>query len=129
MSTQTTTEYMLLFRDTDWERGLSPEEMQQVMDQWITWFNGLVEQGKAKAGQPLKHEGKIVSGKTGLVMDGPFAESKEAIAGYFLLQVKGLDEAIAIAKDCPGLKYGTTVEVRPVDVEKGKHFLIHQPDA
>jgi hypothetical protein len=52
-----------------------------------------------------------------VVADGPFAESKEAIGGYFLLQVKSLDEAVAIAKDCPGLAYGAVVEVRPVAEE------------
>jgi hypothetical protein len=108
-------EYMLIFRGTDWAKGLSPEEMQQVASQWMTWFNGLMEQGKAIAGNPLEKEGKIVSGKNGrVVSDGPFAESKEAIGGYFLLRVDTLDEAVAIAKQCPGLPYGAQIEVRPV---------------
>jgi len=108
-------EYMLVFRGTDWHKGLSAEQMQQVAGQWMAWFNRLTEQGKAVAGNPLEREGKIVSGKNGrVVADGPFAESKEAIGGYFLLQVKSLDEAVAIAKECPGLAYGAVVEVRPV---------------
>jgi hypothetical protein len=49
-----------------------------------------------------------------VVTDGPFAESKEAVAGYFLLDIAGLDEAVAIAQECPGLPYGARVEVRPV---------------
>jgi hypothetical protein len=107
--------YMLLFRGNDWHKGLSPEEMQKVAGLWMAWFNRLTEQGKAIAGNPLEREGKIVSGKNGqVVADGPFAESKEEIGGYFLLQVKGLDEALAIAKECPGLAYGAVVEVRPV---------------
>src|SRR5436309_15728479 len=116
MNTQTTTsEYLLLFRGTDWHKGLSPEEIQMVMDQWKGWFERLTKEGKAKAGHPLENEGKIVSGKKGrVVADGPFAESKEAIGGYFLLKVSGLDEAVAIAKQCPGLDYGAVVEVRPV---------------
>jgi len=115
MSTQAQTGYMLIFRGTDWHNGLSPEQMQQVAGQWMAWFNRLSEQGKAIAGNPLEREGKIVSGKNGrVVADGPFAESKEAIGGYFLLQVKNLDEAVAIAKECPGLAYGAVVEVRPV---------------
>ena len=108
-------EYMLLFRGNDWHNGLSPEEMQHVANHWKAWFDRLTAQGKALAGNPLEREGKIVSGKNGrVVADGPFAESKEAIGGYFLLQVKSLDEAVAIAKDCPGLAYGVVVEVRPV---------------
>jgi hypothetical protein len=48
------------------------------------------------------------------VADGPFAESKEAIGGYFFLRVADEDEAIEIAQQCPGLEYGSVVEVRPV---------------
>ena len=84
----------------------------------MVWFKRLTEQGKAIAGNPLEPEGRIVSGKNGrVVADGPFAESKEAIGGYFLLQAKSLDEAVAIAKECPGLAYGAVVEVRPVAEE------------
>lgn len=116
MSTETTTsEYLLLFRGTHWDKGLSPEEIQKVTGQFMAWFERLTQQGKAKVGQPLAHEGKIVSGKKGrTVADGPFAESKEAIAGYFLLQVEDLNEALEIAKECPTLEYGATIEVRPV---------------
>jgi len=107
--------YMLIFRSTDWYEGLSPEQMQQVMDQWMTWFNGLKADGRAVAGNPLENEGKIVSGKGGrVVSDGPFAESKETIGGYFLLNVRTTDEAVAIAQACPGLPYGIRVEVRAV---------------
>ena len=115
MSAQTKNGYMLIFRGTDWHKGLSPEEMQRVSEQWMAWFKRLTEQGKAVAGNPLEREGKIVSGKNGrVVADGPFAESKEAIGGYFLLKVGSLDEAVAIAQECPGLPYGARVEVRPV---------------
>ena len=63
----------------------------------------------------MQEEGKLVSGKSGrIVVDGPFAESKEAIGGYFYLQVGDIDEAVEIAKQCPGLEYGCRVEVRPV---------------
>ena len=48
------------------------------------------------------------------ITDGPFAESKEAIGGYIFLTVRDLDEATAIARDCPGLPLGLVVEVRPV---------------
>lgn len=106
--------YMLIFRGNEWHKGLSPEEMQKISDQWMAWFKGLTEQGKAVAGNPLEPRGKIVSGAGGHVVDGPFAESKEAVGGYFLLKVSDMDEAVAIAQDCPGLPYGAKVEVRPV---------------
>src|SRR5690242_21788898 len=115
MSEPTHNGYMLIFRGTDWYQGLSPEQMQQIADQWMAWFNRLKDEGKAVAGNPLEREGKIVSGKNGrVVSDGPFAESKETIGGYFLLKVGSLDAAVAIAQQCPGLPYGIRVEVRPV---------------
>src|SRR5882757_3694228 len=115
MNTDTQNQYLLLFRGTDWHKGLSPEEVQNVMTQWKNWFDRLSAEGKLKAGQPLEREGKTVSGKKGrVVADGPFAESKEAVGGYFLLQVDTLDEAVAIAKDCPALELGAIVEVRPI---------------
>jgi hypothetical protein len=115
MSTQiTTSEYMLLFRGTVWDKNLSPEEIEKIMSQWMTWLERLTQEGKVKAAQPLASEGRIISWKKGpVVADGPFAESKEAIGGYFVLQVS-LDEAVEIGKQCPALKYGVTVEVRPV---------------
>ena len=115
MSAQNKNEYMLIFRGTDWHKGLSPEETQQVAGQWMAWFKRLTEQGTVMAGNPLESAGKIVSGKNGrVVADGPFAESKEAIGGYFLLNVNSLEAAVAVAKECPGLAYGAKVEVRPV---------------
>jgi hypothetical protein len=109
---------MLIFRGTDWYKGLSPEQMQQVADNWMAWFNRLKDEGTAIAGNPLEPQGKIVAGKNGrVVSDGPFAESKETIGGYFLLKVNTLDEAVVIAQQCPGLPYGIRVEVRPVAAE------------
>lgn len=112
------TEYMMLFRGTGWHKGLSPEEMQQIVTQMHAWLDSLTAQGKARAGQPLHFEGKVISGKSGrMVADGPFAESKEAIAGYFILTVDSMDEAVEIAKNYPGLNYGAEVEVRPLASE------------
>jgi hypothetical protein len=121
----TTSEYMLLFRGMHWDKNLSPQEIQNVMSRWIDWFDRLTQEGKAKAGQPLAEKGKIISGKKGQkVVDGPFAESKESIAGYILLHVATLDEAVKIAKECPGLDYGISVEVRLVDQQIGRGFAV-----
>jgi hypothetical protein len=116
MSTPTTkSDYMLLFRGANWDKDLSPEQLQKVVADWAAWFERLTREGRAISGHPLQNEGKIVSGKNGrTVADGPFAESKEAIGGYFYLQVEDEAEAIEIARQCPGLEYGAIVEVRPV---------------
>ena len=108
-------DYMLLFRGTGWDKNLPPEEVRQVVTDWYAWFDGLVSEGKCLSGHPLASEGKVVSGAKGrAVADGPFAESKEAIGGYFYLRVADINEALEIAKRCPGLDYGLEVEVRPV---------------
>lgn len=112
---ETKSDYLILFRGTDWDKGLSPDEIQKVMNQLMAWFDGLHRQGKVKAGQPLGEEGRTISGKKGrTVADGPFMESKEAVGGYLILQVAGMDEAVAIARAYPCLDYGATVEVRPI---------------
>ncbi|MEO7100245.1 MAG: YciI family protein [Luteolibacter sp.] len=115
MNTQSSSNgYLLLFRGTDWHKELSPEEIQRIMGDWGTWFERLGEQGKLAAASPLENEGRVVSGKSRTVADGPFAEAKESIGGFFLLKVETMDEALEIAKNCPALPYGLTVEVRPV---------------
>ena len=110
----TSSEYMLLFKGTLWDRELSPEELQQVMTRWMNWLDRLTQEGKVRSAHPLANQCKIITWKKGAPTDGPFAESKEAIGGYFLLQVSGEEEALEIAKECPALKYGVAVEVRPI---------------
>jgi hypothetical protein len=109
-------DYMLLFRGNTWESGLPPEELRKVVTDWYAWYQRLAAEGKCLGGLPLLDKGKLISGKQGrVVADGPFAESKETIAGYFHLRVANEAEAIQIAQQCPGLEYdGCVVEVRPV---------------
>ena len=108
-------QYLLLLRGTHWESKLSPDELQEVMARWYGWYEKGQQSGKLVGAQPLQPAGKVVSGKNGKsVADGPFAESKEAIAGYFLLQVDTIEEALAVAQANPLLEQGMTIEVRPV---------------
>jgi hypothetical protein len=114
MHENSNSEIMLLFRGTDWHRNMSPEEMQAAAGRFMAWFERLKAEGKAKAGQPLQNVGRVISKNGRAISDGPYAESKEAIGGYFILTVSSLEEAIEIAKGCPGLDQGIRVEVRPV---------------
>jgi pimeloyl-ACP methyl ester carboxylesterase len=107
----TTSEYLLVFRNTDWHRDLAPKEIQQNMARFTEWFERLNHAGQFKGGGPLGHYGKTLAGRNA-VTDGPFAESKEAIAGFFLIRADSLEQAVEVAKDCPGLEFGQTVEVR-----------------
>ena len=114
-TTNTSSEYLLLFRGGSWDRSLSPAELQNAMSGFLAWFERLSTEGTLKAGQPLMDDARIVSGKNGRnVADGPFAESKEAVGGYFLIEAASLDAAVAVAQQCPILEHGAEVEVRPI---------------
>lgn len=111
---QTTGEHLLLIRGTHWNSGFSPAELQRIMTDFYGWVEGLQAKGILRGAQPLMEEGRLVSGAQGLVTDGVFAESKEAIAGYFLLAVSSTDEAVNLAQACPILAHGAEIEVRPI---------------
>ena len=97
------------------ERGGSPEQMQQVLQKWMAWFKDLADKGHIKdRGQPLERAGKLVTGKQKAVTDGPFAESKDVVGGYTLIQARDLEQAVELSKGCPILDREGMVEVRPV---------------
>jgi hypothetical protein len=107
--------FLLFFRNSGPETHahLSADQRQQLLVRWNAWYDGLAQQGKAIEGQPLELETRTVSGKGGArVVDGPFAEAKEAIGGYVKLLARDLEEATAIAQQHPGLEYGLIIEVR-----------------
>jgi hypothetical protein len=109
--------YLLIFRETSLERyeAMSTDERRQAMHAWNDWCDALAAQGKLQGGNTLDSTGRVVSRARGTrAVDGPFTETKELIAGYFLLAAASLDEATAIAEQCPFLPYGMTVEVRPI---------------
>lgn len=108
-------DYLYIFRGGANPEDLSPEQMQQLMNNWFAWIGELKSRGLYKAGDPLTDEGKVLSGKNGkTVTDGPYAESKETIGGYLIVSGKSLAEATKTAKGCPIFAHGGTVEVRPI---------------
>ena len=93
----------------------SPEQMQQHLQNWIDWFNELRADARLKdTGNSLELGGKLVSGKEKLVSDGPFVEAKDIIGGYILVEATDLNHATELAKGCPILSVGGSVEVRAV---------------
>ena len=125
MSENKHTDYLLFFRGNTWEQNVSSEELKKVVTDWYAWFQRLAAEGKCLGGLPLLDSGKLISGKRGRsIADGPFAESKETIAGYFHLRVANEEEAIQIAQQCPGLEYdGCSVEVRPVGEQNAERLV------
>jgi hypothetical protein len=89
--------------------------MQQAVQKWTTWMKDLEAKGHLKdRGQPLERAGKVVQGKQKIVTDGPFAEAKDVVGGYTLIEATDLSEAVELSKDCPIFEVEGAVEVRPV---------------
>lgn len=93
----------------------SPETMQANMTKWMAWVEKLQKSGQYVSGEPLLPGGKLVSGPNGkTVVDGPYTEGKEVVAGYFVIQAKDMDEAVAMTKDYPDFEFGGAVQIRQV---------------
>jgi hypothetical protein len=111
-------QYMLLIYGPA-EGGPSPEEMQAEMPKWYEYTQALQDAGVMVAGdalQPTETATTVrVRNEETLVADGPFAETKEALGGYYILDVPDLDEALKWASKVPNVGYGS-IEVRPVMV-------------
>jgi len=111
-------EYVLLYRaddETYREARGSPERAQQSMVKWRAWFKDMTEKGQLKSlGQPLERVGKVVGGRKRTITDGPYAELKDVVGGYSVIEARDLEHAAGIAAGCPVLEFGGSVEVRPV---------------
>jgi hypothetical protein len=107
-------EFLYLYRGGERPSG-SPDQMQRQMQTWMTWMKELGDQGHIKnPGHPLEPSGKLVKGPQKTVTDGPFAEAKDVIGGYTLVEAKDLAQAVELTTGCPILAIGGFVEVRPV---------------
>ncbi len=116
MSAESAT-FMLIFRESTPERyaAMSADERRERLRAWNSWCDKLASQGTLLSGNPLHDSGRVVAaGRARGVLDGPFAEAKELIGGYFLVSAESFEAAEAIAQQSPNLPYGQTVEVREV---------------
>jgi hypothetical protein len=110
--------YLLLIYgpETD-STGVTPEQMQAVMEEWTDYTADLLKRGVMEGGEALESVStattvRLRDGET-LTTDGPFAETHEVLGGYYVLNCKDLDEAIALAAQCPGARNGS-IELRPI---------------
>ena len=123
MNTPTTpSEYLVISRG-QWDPAISPEEIQNAIDQFYIWLDRLVQEGKMKTGQRLGTQGKTVT-RNGVLLDGPFGETKEVIGGYWFILAGNLEEAAQIAAGNPCLKFGLFYEIRPIDPEQATAFTV-----
>lgn len=111
-------EYLLLIYENEKNWESMPEAEQGAMfGEYMSFTEDIKKKGHYKGGNPLQPTStattvRVRGGKT-LATDGPFAETKEQLGGYYLVEAKDLDEAIAIAARIPSARLGS-IEVRPI---------------
>ena len=114
-NTDTRETAMLIFRDegVDWAQTTADGRAKALFQKLVDWAADLKRRGLYAGVEALGRGGKTVRRKgAGLVVDGPFAEGREAVLGFFLVRVKDIDEACAIAEESPHAEIGGTTEVR-----------------
>jgi hypothetical protein len=111
-------QYLLMIYANEAEYAkIDPATLQKVYEEYGAFTQGIVKSGNFKAGDRLQPTTmattvRVRDGKT-LTTDGPFAETREQLGGYYLVEARDLDEALAIAAKIPGARFGS-IEVRPI---------------
>jgi len=114
-------EFLVLSRGK-WDPTKTPEEIQKAIDAFYLWYEGLLGEGRMKAGQRLSRDGRMIARDR--VTDGPFAESKEVIGGYWFILASSLDEAAELAAQNPCLACGLTYELRPIETQRASALAL-----
>jgi len=108
--------FMLIFRGGE-NHAYNADDSNAAMENmqaWMKWMGDLQQKGTLVAADPLQPTGKLVSGNSKLVTDGPYSEGKEVVGGYLIVNAKDIDDAVEISKGCPIFSENGKVEVRPV---------------
>jgi hypothetical protein len=116
----TMSEFVFLFRSSEADRRAAmgtPERAQRAIQAWTAWMRDLQAKGHLKErGRPLETTGKVVR-KKGMT-DGPYAETKDIVLGFIIVEASDLAQACALAEGCPFVAGEGVVEVRPVDAAR-----------
>jgi len=113
-------QYMLLIYENEAaSNDMTPEQMGAMFEEYGTFTKSIVESGHFKSGdalQPIATATTVrVRDKKTVTTDGPFAETREQLGGFYIVEAKDLDEAVGIAARIPAVRHGS-VEIRPVMV-------------
>jgi hypothetical protein len=109
-------QYILLIYDNE-KNQLPQDERNKMFEEYGAFTQAIIKSNNFQAGAPLQPTStattvRVRNGKA-LTVDGPFAETKEQLGGYYLIEAENLDQAVAIAGKIPSARYGS-IEVRPV---------------
>ena len=109
-------EYLVISRGT-WDADASPEAIQAAINAFYDWLQAHVDAGRMRRGSRLKRDCALVT-RQRTATDGPFAEIKELIGGYWFVLAPSLQAAAQLLSDSPTLRFGLFYEVRPLDPER-----------
>ena len=110
-------QFMLLIENGDWG-GISPKDQEATIQKYIAWVRTMREKNQFVAGDELKPGGKRLIANGSSVVDGPYAETKESIGGYMLIEAANLDQATDIARGCPTFGHGGAVQIKEIQVHE-----------
>ncbi|QIF05578.1 YciI family protein [Roseimicrobium sp. ORNL1] len=115
-ATESQPKFMFLFRQPHGDGPPpSPVELERIMVHFREWMESMYARGHVLGTNGLETTGKVLRGSHGAMMtDGPLIESKEIIGGYVMITARDLEEAVELARACPGLDHRMAVEVRPI---------------
>jgi hypothetical protein len=113
----TTSDYLLISRG-QWDENASPQDVQDAIDRFYAWYERGLAEGTLKPGSRLEARGKRVT-RDGIT-DGPFAEAKELVGGYWFIVADSLDDAARIAAQNPCLAFGLEMEIRPLEAARAR---------
>ena len=98
---------------------IEPQQLQEIFNRYRAWRDRMTAEGRIAGGNKLDDATGRVMRRNGdsdvHVTDGPFAEAKEIIGGFFVIKAEDYDDAVRIAEGCPHLQYGT-IEIRLIEV-------------
>jgi hypothetical protein len=109
---------LLLHQESGRRQSATPDELTTMRQAYMGWAERMQAAGKLRGGEKLSDDaGRVLrrSQDRVAVTDGPYTESKELVAGYFILAAEDYDEACRLAEGCPHLTYGGRIEVRQID--------------
>lgn len=112
--------FLLLSRG-QWDKVSSKADIEAAIELFYAWYEANLEKGCFKPGSRLTMETALVT-REGIRTDGPFAEGKEVIGGYWIIVAASLEAAAALAAESPVLRHGIRYEIRPLESERGSAY-------
>lgn len=120
MNPPASSEFLLLSRG-QWDKASDKADIEAAIHRFYAWYEANIEKGRFKPGSRLTMDAALVS-RDGIRTDGPFAEAKEVVGGYWIIVAESLAAASALASESPVLAHGIRYEIRPLESERGSAY-------